>query len=73
MSERSTCSRDGCPTPLPADESGFPPGWTVARIENYGQKTVETYYAYLCPNCTISATPKQAPLFGESNMTTENT
>lgn len=43
----------------------MPPGWTMARIEEYGEKTVSFYYIYLCPKHMLTSTTKQTSLFSE--------
>lgn len=61
------CSHKGddgipCPATLPKG-SHIPPGWSVARIEEYKENQVEFYYAYLCPLHIFTSTEKQTSLF----------
>ena len=65
--ERQKCGHDGCDQELPAEEEKIPPGWTVARIEEFGTKTIRTYYVYICPQHTLATTEKQTSLFGAQN------
>jgi hypothetical protein len=58
------CSHRGCRTKrpcFPGDE--VPPGWTVAHVEEHGQKTVRSFYLYLCPEHTIATASRQTRLF----------
>lgn len=59
------CSHEGCRTRLPESFQGdeIPPGWTVACVEEHGQKTVRTSYLYLCPEHTIATASRQTRLF----------
>ena len=59
------CSREGCESSLPEDEKKIPAGWTILFAEEYKEKTVLKYFIYICPQCTIVATTKQAPLFND--------
>lgn len=57
-----------CSATLPRG-SHIPPGWSVARIEEYKENQVEFYYAYLCPTHMFTSTEKQTSLFDKVQPT----
>jgi len=61
VAEDFTCSGE-CGAKLPAG-TDIPKGWTVARIEKFGETKVIVFYLYVCPSCTINVTKKQKALF----------
>jgi len=63
---KHACSHEGCEEALPEDESKIPPGWTVARVEEYKVQTISLYFIYLCPKHTLATVGKQVSLFEEA-------
>jgi hypothetical protein len=63
---KQKCCHDGCEVCMPEAEDKVPPGWTMARVEEYKEKTIATYFVYLCPDHKLTTANKQASLFEET-------
>jgi hypothetical protein len=51
---------------MPEDTSKVPAGWTIARVEEYKEKSIAVYFVYLCPDHKLTTANKQASLFEET-------
>lgn len=64
--EKQRCCHNGCETYMPEDASKVPAGWTIARVEEYKEKSIEVYHVYLCPDHKLTTASKQTSLFEEA-------
>jgi hypothetical protein len=60
---KQPCCHDGCKNALPDDEQKIPPGWTIARVEEYRDTTINVYFVYACPDHKLVTASKQTSLF----------
>jgi hypothetical protein len=67
--EPHRCSREDCKTPPLPPGTSIPPGWSVARVEEFKKNKVAVYYIYACPCCVFGVAEKQESLFGNEVST----
>lgn len=51
---------------MPGDAAKVPAGWTVARVEEYKERSIDVYFIYLCPGHKLTTANKQTSLFEEA-------